>query len=769
MANHSLDNRIVRIFISLAFITLTMTPALAQSGTASDRLRSLNNEILHLNGAIQRARADEVQDLRVRAGAAIVERGKALEDLVERDPGLVLSMILPAEVTADLALRFPEAASSLEMHGTWQGSAERWIIDFPGGSHRSFIRLTTGAEALDVYYASPEPVETSPSGNVQVSGARIGNLVVAASDGIAALSPSDGMAALSSSDIASDTTQCSTTGPQKTAVLLIKFPGVTPPSAITLQSVNDMMFGGGSGYSLNGYWTEASYGKASATGNVFGWYTLSQPYTCATTDSMRQEALNLAAASGVDFRQYSRLFLIVPDMGCGWAGAANMGCATLSTALYSFNASTTYLNSNLWESGTSPAQIAMHEGGHNLGLGHSRSRDFGSEPLGVPGASGTYQEYGDTFSVMGTGGPGHYSAPQKAGVLSWLSSSNYQVVQSSGTWTIAPLEAPSSGLQALKIQRGTGNNAWLWLEYRQPIGYDRAYATNNVWAGEVFSGATIHYEDSTTAGEAYSDLLDFTPASDYGFVDPALIAGQTWTDPYSNLSLTVQSASASELTVIVSYGSQTCTHTNPTVTMTPPNPGTAAGSSVSYSVSLTNNDSGGCSSSNFVWSSGQPGGWSATLSPSSVVVSPGQTVTATLVEAVPASALPATYEVMATAANGAYTATAKANCTVTSVSVPTLTDTLSASGSTYSRRQTASLSSLVLSGGSPASGATVTFTMTKPNGTQATRTTTTGSDGTVTWQYKIGAKDPAGSYTVVSRASFQSQTASSGTVVFVVK
>src|SRR5262249_41596656 len=66
------------------------------------------------------------------------------------------------------------------------------------------------------------------------------------------------------------TAVCSTTGAQNTVVLLVTFPGVAPPANVTQQSVHDIFFSP-SGHSLDGFWREASYGRTSAAGDVFGW------------------------------------------------------------------------------------------------------------------------------------------------------------------------------------------------------------------------------------------------------------------------------------------------------------------------------------------------------------------------------------------------------------------------------------------------------------------------------------------------------------------
>ena len=43
-------------------------------------------------------------------------------------------------------------------------------------------------------------------------------------------------------------------------------------------------------------------------------------------------------------------------------------------------------------------------------------------------------------------------------------------VQNSGTYNVAPWGIQTSAPQVLKVQRGTGNPDWLWIEYHQPTG-----------------------------------------------------------------------------------------------------------------------------------------------------------------------------------------------------------------------------------------------------------------------------------------------------------
>jgi len=413
----------------------------------------------------------------------------------------------------------------------------------------------------------------------------------------------------------------------------VTFPGVTLPSTVTTQSINDAFFSTSTGHSLDGFLREASYGQTWAAGDVFGPYTLTGTYTCSdVTGSITNDAMAAAVAGGANLQSYSRIVLAFPDIfGCGWAGFAPSGCS-ITTSLGTINASLAYLVTAFMTTRDGIVALAAHEIGHDLGLLHSGIINTGTNtvlgPLTSPGTE--YDQNGDYWSVMGESVFGLYPSPQKAEVLRWMSpNSNYQTVQTSGTYTLQPIEVNPPGLQALKVQRGTGNNEWLWLEYRQPIGnYDATLSP------QPFSGALIHYEDSSTAlGHTY--LPNFTP-SDTSWNSPALAAGQTWTDPYTNLSISVVSATSSGLTVSINYTAVPCTHANPSVSISPPNPTVNAGSTLKYTIAVTNNDASGCSGSTFVLGSTQPSNWSGAFTPASLALNPGQTSSVTLTEAIPA-------------------------------------------------------------------------------------------------------------------------------------
>lgn len=804
-------------------------PANPQSSSAqAAQARGLNNALLRLHAQMQQASEGEVAGLRRQAATVIAQRAATLGRLIQTDPHAALSFAFSPELLADLAAKFPSSARLLESHVTVTGPVEHWVADYPNRTSRSWwLMKIGGGHDLNLYFAFHEPAQLKSGDFLQATGVvAVHHMAVESATRISATSAANLIStplSSTSSNAAQDRREthwrspaallfplmmgmlllpadvrmlrrvlgdllkhvavcgvavavfifssisaygqnsCNTTGIQNTAVLIVTFPGITVPTFSP--SLSDLFFGPAP--SLTSYWQEASYNATSATGGVFGPFTLSGSYSCSTINQLIADSLGAAAVAGVDFNNYDRIDIVFPGMNpsCGWAGLSSIGCYSVTTSAGTFNLSTSVL---LWSDLTPSYGLGLveHENGHQIGLAHSRLRQFGTEPLGPLGTTGTLTEYGDHFAAMGYPNRGHYAAEHKAEILGWLAPSiNYQIVQNSGTYTLQPYEINPAGLNALKIQRGTGNNAWLWVEYRQPLGnYDVSLPT------QVYSGALIHYEDSVTGPQ--TDLLDFTAPSTYSD-DPALAAGQTWTDPYTNLSLSVVSATSAGLTLNVNYGSVPCTATSPTVALSPLDPSIYPGNSASYALSVTNNDSVGCSSSTYSLSSAQPAGWPISFSVTSLTLSPGQSASATMTITGPSGTAPGTYPVSANAASNSQAGLGTANITV--MSAPSLSVSISVSSSTFNRKSTVPITATVLSGGTPAAGASITFTLTTPTGSTVTQTATADSNGTATWSYKLSPRAPTGTYSVSAQAVLSSkrsaptQPATSNTVSFTVQ
>lgn len=729
------------------FKTLSTICVLAYASTITayaqaDKVRTLNARVLQLQGEIQRtANASQQAQIRSQARAVLTERAAALKELIKNNPQEALGLAFAQNLLNDLASRFPEGASSLEQQGTWSGISEHVVIDEPQRKTRRYeVRLKNGADFLQVYSATGEP-GCSSGNTLQVTGVRVENVLAAGSNKVQ-----------QTTTVASS--GCSTTGQQNAAVLLINFPGVSLPSNVTNASMYNAFFGS-TGRSLDRYWRESSYGKAWLSGNVFGPVTVDRTYACSEYNAMRSAAIK-AADGLVNFMGYSRVFIVFPDPGgCGWAGLGTLGCSGLSSADGTFTASTSWLVANYMGSQESAAMLAAHEGGHNLGLHHSSTRDFGAEAVGAIGSAGTLDEYGDPFNVMGTWGNfGQYAAPHKA-MIGWLSGSNVLTTEASGTYAVQSLSQSSAGLQGVKIRRGTGNNSWLWVEYRGRNGeFDNSLPTS------ASAGAVVHMEDSTTGTKSH--LLDFTPGTS-SFSDGALTG--TWTDPYSNLSLTVSGGGTSALNVGVSYGSVPCTRANPSVTINPPNPSVAAGASTNYTVSITNRDSSGCTASSFSLASSLPTGWLTSFSPASLTVSPGQTLSATMTKSVAVTVLPGTYGINVTTADSNHSAvSASANITVTAPTQP-ITVSLAAAPTILKARSNLGLQATVRNSVGPVANATVTFRLSRSNGSVQTQSAVTNANGVASWTVKINQK---GAYIAGSSATANGASASSSNITITV-
>jgi uncharacterized protein (TIGR03437 family) len=315
------------------------------------------------------------------------------------------------------------------------------------------------------------------------------------------------------------------------------------------------MFFGSSGSTLNTYWQETSYGQTSAKGQVFGPFALPSNYSCDESDALRQTAI-AAALGTVDFTQFNRVAVVFPVQSCSFGGLASIGCGNYTDLPQP--SSFAWFPVESFEEPGYYVGIVAHEAGHNLGLNHANSDDFGPSPLGAPGNDGVNTEYGDSFSVMGVGEQGgsgqynfgQYSAQHKAQILGWLDGNSYLQVNSAGTYSVAPLEE-TSGVRGLRILRDANTRTWLWLESRQPIG--QVDAALSAIPSNLFQGAMIHYE-TPDLDPLHTYLLDFQPASTpNNFNTSAMLPGQTWTDPYSLLRLTVNSAGPNGVSVSVGY------------------------------------------------------------------------------------------------------------------------------------------------------------------------------------------------------------------------
>lgn len=498
---------------------------------------------------------------------------------------------------------------------------------FPFGSWRAPALL--GAVALAACSAGHEPGAIEPAAvEPSPSPAAVERYVTCYADGTSEETLLPVMDAPSAAAKAGGATSrqalssCSPIGAQNIAVLYVTWDGATGLMS-TKDEVEAAFFGGDP--SLKGYWEDASRGRTTATGAVYGPYTLARPYTCSALDLSELAAAAYAAADAdVDFTQYTRVVIVSPqgpDSGCAIMGTSQLGCSQKSTAGDgTFMASTSYLLNWYLTPQVRGAALAAHELGHALGLGHAVSQNFGPgdslAPLGKA-SFGAVTDYSGSFSVMGNAAVqrGHYSAPHQER-LGWLDG-RVATVETAGTVHLAPYEAAiAAAPQAVKIRRSAAANEWIYLELRTNVG-----AYESLLNPLAFTGLVVHQQVSPTDTRSYQvDLAPQTTTT----VDGVLAFGGTFVDPWTGLSVSVGQPDETGVDVAISYGAPTCTQASPSVTSATTFAATAAGAPTSFTVTIRNNDAATCAPGLFMTSNLRPTGWGGVISPATLVLAPGE-------------------------------------------------------------------------------------------------------------------------------------------------
>ncbi len=545
-----------------------------------------------------------------------------------------------------------------------------------------------------------------------------------------------------------------TTGEQKTAVILVNFSDVaTEPKTKT--ELHNMVFG-----QVSDFFWENSYQKTFLSGDTFGWFTIPATAAQCNKDLVAEEGNRAAIAAGADLSAYKHFVYLYPKAtGCPLAASTTVGPNGEKRVFINGVAGFVF-------------GIVAHEMGHGFGLQHSDALDCDLTPLGN---TCTTVGYGDAADTMG--GDGHFNAFQKER-LGWLGATGMPpitTVSSNGRYAIDRYETTGSAPKALKILKSTnpvtGVKTWYYIEYRQPIGFDALLAgRGNLTTGVLVRTATL------TGGLGISQSLDMTPNSDaslmYELQDAALEVGRSFTDPVSGVTISLAAADANGATIDVSFDggtspAPTCTRAAPTMSLSGPTAAVAAGSSVSYTLSLTNKDSSTCSATTFNLARTVPSGWTGILAASSLSLSPGASSSTTLNVTSASTAAAGDHGIGAGAGSSigsTHSANASITYTVSAAPGSTLTGTVGTDKSSYMRGQTVYMSALVRSNGIAVSGATVKFNVTLPGGSVSVVNATSGADGYARSTYRLGkGKAAIGNYTLRADASSGSSTATAST------
>lgn len=623
-----------------------------------------------------------------------------------------------------------------------EGELEITYQDYKDGHHTlSYSLKRSDGSRVPLQFAKEPPTHLLSGEHVRVSGQPSGGSLILYSG---PTKTGGGSGSGTTSGDATGNTSSSipvpyTFGTQSTLVILVNFQDLTTQPYAT-SDVYNAFFG-----AANDFFVENSYGQASLNGDVVGWYTI--PNSSATCDiyQIGSAAQSAATAAGVNLSNYTRYVYFFPqNNACGFSGASNVGG----------NPSQSWINSTL------APYVINHELGHAFGLWHAHLFDCSGS--GTICSTPTIDEYGDPMDVMGIAqtASAHYNAYEKErlGWLNYGASPKIQTVTTSGTFSINTYELGGSGPNALKILKSTdpttGAKTWYYLEQRQAIGFDAFLSDSFSYTQNETTGVLFHL--GTDGNSNTSDLLDMTPTTSTltGWLDMSLTAGQSFQDSTAGVTITPTAVNGSGATVQITInGSPSCTASNPTVSVSPFQsqivpPGTA----VNFTATVANNDSASCPATTFNLANALPSGWTGVWSASALSLSPGKSGSAALTVTSPAGTANGSYNVGVSAINasaGSYSASGTAayviNTAPLSVSIAT-------NQSNYLPGQTVAITVTMLYGTAPDAGASVTATITAPNGRTTALSGATGSNGVASLNYKLSNSAAAGTYGVQAQA-----------------
>ncbi len=331
-------------------------------------------------------------------------------------------------------------------------------------------------------------------------------------------------------------------GNQRWAVILVNFAD-DRREFITKEHLQDDLLP-----EIKDFVRENSYNKLILDFDVYGWYHLNSNSVCGFNIG---NILNDQPDQDINYRNYYGVVIIYPSPDCGFDGI-NLGFSLHNTNDGNVILGTIGMPSRAFRINDDYSQnVIEHELGHIFSAYHSNFLNCLDKSILEDVGYCNSEEYQDHFDVMGKGINLHYNGVWKE-KFEWLNQNNIQTITSNGIYTITPLEMPN-GIKILKIPRGrdrSTNEVFdnLYLEYRQPIGFD-----SGLLGDKVTKGILIHYSSVRANLVRSSLLIDITPTIPDSKLDPALLPGNVFIDTTANVIIKVLSVNQNSATVEIKF------------------------------------------------------------------------------------------------------------------------------------------------------------------------------------------------------------------------
>ncbi len=296
---------------------------------------------------------------------------------------------------------------------------------------------------------------------------------------------------------------------------------------------------------------------------------------------------------------------------------------------------------DIWAPGLSSFSfILAHEMGHNLGLNHANS-------LVCDGKNYTdncqHVEYGNQYDVMGSGltassylfQGGHFNAYYKNN-LGWLPGANVTKVTQSGAYSLRPIET-ATGTQLVSITNPEIATRPLFVELRQPIGFDRAMRPTS--AGLVIN--EIMNQNTTR-------LLNANQIRPIVSPETALLPGTTFRDDSRGISISNLAIKNGTATFQVGVFKPVCRRGSLPIAVSSPqfrDATTTPGGRFDLTWLITNDDDLSCDpfKINSILTVAGLAGLQTTYYPFELIAYPGPQYYVTVVSTVPTSTKPGVY------------------------------------------------------------------------------------------------------------------------------